>query len=78
MAYEIGTEVQHSAETVTVVAVEMKRGKNLYTVRRADGSNRKVPEALLSTVEFAPATGRIDLSPLPSSAAAFRAKINRR
>lgn len=29
-------------------------------------------------IEFAPATGRIDLSPLPSSAAAFRAKINRR
>lgn len=78
MAYEIGTEVQMSAETVTVVAVEVKRGKPLYTVRRADGSLRKTVEAMLSTVEFAPATGRIDLSPLPSSAAAFRAKVNRR
>ena len=76
MSYEIGTEVQMSAETVTVVAVEAKRGRNLYTVRPADGSLRKTPEAFLSTVEFAPATGRVDLSP-QSSEGAFRAKFRR-
>lgn len=80
MAYEIGTEVHMSAEPVTVVAVETKRGKNLYTVRRADGSLRKTTEAFLTgPVEFAPAISAAEFyRPLPSSAAAVRAKINRR
>lgn len=79
MAYEIGTEVQMSAETVTVVAVETKRGKNLYTVRRADGSLRKTPEAFLSTVQFAPAISAAEFfRPLRSSAEVVRSKINGR
>lgn len=80
MAYEIGTEVDHNATPVTVVSVETKRGKNLYVVRRADGSTIKVPEMMLSApIRFTPTISAAEFfRPLRSSAEVVRGKINNR
>lgn len=55
--------------------VAKKAAQKAAAAQRHSDHMREHPSA---PIEFAPATGRIDLSPLPSSAAAFRAKFNRR
>lgn len=55
MTFMIGQQVEVSAQCAEIVAIDIKRGKQLVTVRFSDGSIRKTPAAFVSVVEFAPA-----------------------
>ena len=67
-----------SAQPVTVIGeVAGRGGKKLFVCRRADGTEMRVAR-LDTPIEFAPAcTAEEFFAPLPSSARALRAKINR-
>lgn len=58
----IGKEVEVSAKVATVIGEETKRGKAILTVKFEDGTIRKTPAAMVSTVEFAPPASFAELA----------------
>lgn len=65
MTYQIDQTVLNNAKLATVIAIDVKRGKQILTIRFEDGSERKTPAACVSPdVQFAPADVRAAARPL--------------
>jgi len=56
MTYEIAQNVECAARIAEIIAIDLKRGKQILTVRFADnGEVRKTMAAMVTLTKFAPA-----------------------